>query len=146
MAVEIAKQIPPTLTIVISSVPLSDHLPSYFNMANRLKLVNLVPRFLFKIAATIHLLTPQSAANKKLMKKIIWSGDDRFTRWAMKAVLEWKNSTLPHPFYHIHGTLDRVFPIKRTNPTPGGPPAEPKMDSPCIVSVRPSPKRQQLTC
>jgi pimeloyl-ACP methyl ester carboxylesterase len=118
MAVEIAKQFPPLCTILISSVPLSAHLPKYFKLAHRLQLNKLVPASLLKTASTIkHSLTMRSPANRKLMREVIRSGDDRFITWAMNAVLEWDNATIPQPFYHIHGTRDEVFPISLTKPT-----------------------------
>ena len=118
MAVEIAKKSPPVGTILISSIPVSAHLPPYFKLAHRLQLSKLIPASLLKMATTVkHSLTMKSPANRKLMREIIESGDDRFIKWAVDAVLEWENTTIPHPFYHIHGTRDEVFPINLTRPT-----------------------------
>ena len=118
MAVEIAKRFPPICTILISSIPLTAHLPKYYKLAHRLKLNRLVSASLLKTATSIkHSLTMKSPANRKLMREVIRSGDDRFIRWAVTAVLEWENTTIPQPFYHIHGTRDEVFPISLTNPT-----------------------------
>lgn len=118
MAVEIAKRYPPVCTIIISSVPVTAHLPKYYQLAYRLGLGKLVPASLLKMAATVkHSLTMRSPLNRKLMRDIIRSGDDHFIRWALNAVLEWENTTIPHPFFHIHGTRDEVFPINLTKPT-----------------------------
>jgi pimeloyl-ACP methyl ester carboxylesterase len=118
MAVEIAKKIPPVCTVLISSVPVTAHLPRYYKLAHRLHLSKWVPASLLKAATTIkHSLTMRSSANRKLMRDVIRSGDDRFIEWALNAVLEWENTTIPHPFYHIHGTRDEVFPISLTHPT-----------------------------
>jgi pimeloyl-ACP methyl ester carboxylesterase len=51
------------------------------------------------------------------MMDIIRSGDDHFIRWALTAVLEWENSQVPQPFFHIHGSRDEVFPIGLTKHT-----------------------------
>jgi pimeloyl-ACP methyl ester carboxylesterase len=118
MAVEIAKRIQPTCTIIISSIPINNHLPKYFKFAGRLGMGKFVPASFLKVASSIkHGLTMRSASNRKLMFDIIKAGDDRFIRWAVNAVLEWENSEVPQPFFHIHGTRDEIFPISLTTPT-----------------------------
>ena len=118
MAVEIAKRIPPVCTILISSVPLSAQLPPLYKMSGALKLGKLIPAALLKIAATVkHSLTMPGAENRRLMRRVIRDGDNYFIRWALTAVLEWRNDILPHPLYHVHGTRDEVFPYRRVRPT-----------------------------
>lgn len=118
MAVEIAKRTPPVCTILISSVPLSAQLPPLYKIAGSLKLNRLVPASIGKIAAIIkHSLTLPGAENRRLMRQVIRDGDNGFIRWALTAVLEWRNGTIPSPFFHLHGTRDEVFPIRRTHPT-----------------------------
>ncbi len=118
MAVEIAKRVTPVCTIIISSIPVTTHLPGYFRFAGKLGMGKLIPASLLKIASSAkHALTMPTAANKKLMFDIIRAGDDRFIRWALNAVLEWENKEVPQPLYHIHGTRDEIFPISLTSPT-----------------------------
>ncbi len=118
MSVEMAKHIRPLCTILISSVPVSAHLPRFYRMAGQLGLGKWVPASLLKAATTVkHGLMMRSAANRQLMLDVIRSGDDRFIRWALTAVLEWENSEIPQSLYHIHGTRDEVFPIGLTKPT-----------------------------
>jgi pimeloyl-ACP methyl ester carboxylesterase len=118
MSVEIAKRLSPICTILISSVPVAAHLPAYYRLAHRLQLDKWVPTSLLKTATAVkHTLTMRSPADRKLMRDVIRSGDDQFIRWALHAVLEWDNATIPHPLYHIHGTRDEIFPISGTKPT-----------------------------
>ncbi|WP_431214494.1 alpha/beta fold hydrolase [Puia sp. P3] len=118
MAVEIAKRIRPVCTIIISSIPVTDHLPGYFRLAGRLGMGKLIsPSFLKAASSAKHALTMRPASNRQLMFDIIRDGDDRFIRWAINAVLEWDNREIPQPFYHIHGTRDEIFPIGLTSPT-----------------------------
>jgi pimeloyl-ACP methyl ester carboxylesterase len=118
LAVEIAKRYPPVSTIIISSIPVTAHLPKYYQLAHRLGLGKLVPASFLKMASAIkHSLTMRSPHNRKLMRDIIRSGDDHFIHWALNAVLEWDNSTIPQPLFHIHGTRDEIFPISLTKPT-----------------------------
>ncbi|HTR27881.1 MAG TPA: alpha/beta hydrolase [Puia sp.] len=118
MAVEIAKQFPPVCTILISSIPVSSNLPPYYRRAHRLQLQKLASPTLIKVLASLkHLLTMRSRDNYKLIRDVIWAGDDRFIAWAMDAVVDWQNDTVPQPLFHIHGTWDEVLPIRFTKPT-----------------------------
>lgn len=118
MAVEIAKCIPPFCTILISSVPASTHLRKLYKQAGRLRLGRLVPSTFLKLAVWIkHSLTIYPAANRRLMRQVIRAGDNHFIYWALNAVLDWENTRIPHPIYHLHGTRDEVFPISLTCPT-----------------------------
>lgn len=118
MAVEIAKRIPPLCTIIISSIPLSTHLPPYFRVAGQLGLGRIAPATLLKAATSVkHFLTMKTPSNRRLIQSVIWSGDDKFIHWALNAVLEWNNTEIPSPLYHVHGARDEVFPIGFTQPT-----------------------------
>ncbi len=118
MAVEIAKRVPPVCTILISSVPISDDLPKLYRVAGALQLHRLIPASLLKLATMVkHSLWMRNAAGRRLMRQVIRAGDNRFIRWALVAVLKWKNETIPQPYYHIHGSRDEIFPIRLTSPT-----------------------------
>lgn len=118
LSVEIAQKIAPVCTILISSVPSAAHLPKLYKLAGQLRLGRLVPATLLKLAALVkHSLFMYPEENRRLMRQVIRAGDDRFIRWALNAVLDWDNHTIPQPLYHIHGTRDEVFPIGLTTPT-----------------------------
>ncbi len=118
MAVEIAKRVPPVCTILISSVPISDQLPKLYRYAGALHLGKLIPASLLKFAAIIkHSIWMSTPAGRRLMRQVIRAGDNRFIRWALSAVLEWRNTTVPQPLFHIHGSRDEVFPMRLTKPT-----------------------------
>src|SRR6187402_2698680 len=124
MAVEIAKKIPPAATILISSVPLSAHFPIHFRIARRLKITSILPMSFFKRAALLkRSFTAERDEDKILLRQLIREGNDSFIKWAVNAVLRWKNEILPQPLWHIHGARDEVFPVWLTLPThriPGG--------------------------
>ena len=48
---------------------------------------------------------------------MIRDSDPVFIRWAVQAILEWENETIPQPIKHIHGTKDGILPIKNTSPS-----------------------------
>jgi len=118
MASEIANKLNPVVTILISSVPSSKHLPFYFKTAGALKLQNAVPIALVKSAAVVkRFFTAETDDDKKMIRQIIRESDNDFIRWAMGAILKWQRETVPSSYIHIHGTRDEVLPIRFTRPT-----------------------------
>lgn len=118
LVTEIAKQTQPVKTILISSIPLSAHLPGYFRVAASLRLHKIVPIGLVKTAARLkRFITSEKSEDKKLLWEIINSSDPAFIRWSMQAVLSWKNEVLPPSLVQIHGTRDEILPAKYTKPT-----------------------------
>lgn len=118
IATEIARQFPPAMTILISSIPVSAELPFYFRMAARLRLHQLVPISLLKAAAAAkRFFTKERNEDKKLIVQAIRESDPNMIRWSMNAILNWKNDFIPQPVCHIHGTHDEVLPIRFTHPT-----------------------------
>jgi len=118
MASEIAATLNPVLTVLISSVPSSTHLPFYFKAAGALKLQKVVPISVVKSAAVVkRFFTAEKDEDKKMIKQIIRDSDNSFIRWAMDAILNWENETMPSSYIHIHGTRDEVLPVRFTKPT-----------------------------
>jgi len=118
MASEIAGRLNPVLTVLISSVPSSAHLPFYFKAAGTLKLQKVIPISVVKSAAMIkRFFTAETDEDKKMIRQIIKDSDNSFIRWAMDAILNWENETMPSSYIHIHGTRDEVLPVRFTKPT-----------------------------
>lgn len=128
LATEIAKRNQPQHIILISSIPLSAQLPGYFRIAAALRLHRIVPVGLVKFAATSkRLFTNEKNEDKKLIRELIRNTDPFFLRWAMGAILQWKNEQVPFAtdhlkdnpasFTHIHGTSDAILPSRYTRPT-----------------------------
>ena len=115
---EIAKRCHPVHTVLISSIPLSTHLPSYFRAASALRLHKVVPVGLIKMMAkTKRLISAEKNDDKKLLWQIIDETDPHFIRWAFEAILQWNNTDKPSPLSHIHGARDEVLPARYTTPT-----------------------------
>lgn len=118
LAIEIAKQYKPAKTVLISSVPLSAHLPGYFRMMAKLRLHKFVPVSLLKSGAIAkRFFTNESSEDKKLIVQIIRESDPLMIRWSMEAILSWKNDWMPEQVCHIHGTRDEILPVRYTRPT-----------------------------
>src|SRR5688572_23680654 len=86
MASEIANHLKPQHTILISSIPVSSHLPVYFKMFGKLKLHRLLPVSFLKRASKIkRLFTNETGEDKKMIRQMILETDDGFIKWSMHA-------------------------------------------------------------
>jgi hypothetical protein len=47
---------------------------------------------------------------KKLLDQFMHNSDEAFLRWAIDAILTWKNKRRPANCMRIHGDCDRVLP------------------------------------
>jgi len=56
-----------------------------------------------------------SAKNTELLKEIVNDADPYFVKWAVEKLLTWKNSESVGRVIKIHGTADRLIPIKNIN-------------------------------
>lgn len=114
----------PVATILISSVAVHSDLPRYFKLAHILALHKIVPiRFLKAASYLKRFVFRGQAADDVLLNQVIKESDPAFIRWAMSAVLEWRNVQFPSRIFHLHGTHDRILPLKRrpfTQVVPGG--------------------------
>ncbi|MEO6667949.1 MAG: alpha/beta hydrolase [Ferruginibacter sp.] len=112
------KKDPPAVTILLSSVPVNMGLPPHFRLARLLRLYKFVPVNLLKSLSFLkRYFAAEQTENKKILNQVIKDSDPAFIRWAMQAVLEWKNETTPQSLFHIHGTKDRILPIGYCKPT-----------------------------
>lgn len=118
LATEIAFSLKPVCVILISSIPTVQHLPNYFRLAAVLRLHKIIPIGLIRQASILkRLFTIETATDKKHLRAMIRKSDVQFIRWAMHAVLTWKNTAVPENLVHIHGTRDEVLPMRFTKPT-----------------------------
>lgn len=51
-----------------------------------------------------------------MLNKIVEETDSKFLKWAIGIILPWNNQTRPKNLYQIHGTNDKIFPIKKVEP------------------------------
>jgi hypothetical protein len=52
-----------------------------------------------------------------MLKALIRKSRPQFVRWALHAILTWRNTEIPKSLVHIHGTKDKILPIRFTKPT-----------------------------
>jgi len=118
IAIEIAKKFPPAFTLLISSIPSSEHLPKYYRVAGSFKLQQFIPISLIRRVAVLkRLFTTETSEDKEMLKDMIRKSDPYFIRWAMNAVLSWENRNIPENLFQIHGGRDAILPGRYTAPT-----------------------------
>ena len=114
LAIEIAKLIDCQQIIIISSAKNKSEIPFYYRLIGRFKLHKLIPIKLFKWAnpLTYWFFGMHTKSEKELLKSILNDTNKTFLKWAINAIVNWKNKEIINNLVHIHGDLDRVLPIK----------------------------------
>ena len=110
VAIEISRILNPNFTILISSITKPNELPHWKKLGN-LGLLNLIPNKLMKPPQLIFNFL-FSADNRILLKEIVDDTKPQFIRWALNAIIKWKSEYIPPNLLRIHGTNDRLIPLK----------------------------------
>jgi pimeloyl-ACP methyl ester carboxylesterase len=120
ISVEIAKQVTLDKVILISSIKADKEAPWYFKLFRNLPVYKVIPGNLmthvgFLIKPIFGKMAPDDLA---LFKSMLHNSSPVFLKWAMRAVLYWKNAVEISNLYHIIGDKDLVFPHTNIkNPT-----------------------------
>ncbi|MDB5209432.1 MAG: hypothetical protein JWQ30_259 [Sediminibacterium sp.] len=114
VSVEIAKQIPVKKLILISSAKGENELPPFFRMGRIVPLHRLVPAHISKTAASVffRLVGHRSKEQQDTLITMFNDSPKGFVRWAMNAVVHWKNKERPGNLVHIHGNTDWLLPYR----------------------------------
>jgi pimeloyl-ACP methyl ester carboxylesterase len=121
MAIEIAKKLPGAIVILVSSVRDHSQLPLWIKWGGRLYPRWLNPRMrrppAFSRFLENHFMGVESDDDGRLVKEFQNMVDRPFLFWAVHAIARWRNCWIPPVYYHIHGGADKMFPIKKVQPT-----------------------------
>ncbi|WP_179414106.1 alpha/beta hydrolase [Mucilaginibacter sp. E4BP6] len=114
LTIEIAKKVNIKKAILISSIKTIKEAPGYFSIFKALPIYKLLPLMLLNKPG--FLIKPMFGHLKDsdawLFNDMLSKGSPKFMKWAMGAVLNWSNITIPPNVHHIHGDKDCVFPVK----------------------------------
>lgn len=115
MCIEIAKLIQVKTIILISSIKTSDEMPFWMKVSGRMYLNRIFPMRSFKLIEPLenYNLGVETAEEKRMVHNYRRTIDKNYSEWAIHCILNWKNKTLPSNIIHIHGDLDRIFPLKK---------------------------------
>ena len=118
LATEIAKKHPHTAVILVSSCKTYKEIPAYLRFWKYIPLYKLHSNRLKKFSGLVpsKVLGVTGTEQKKIQRQILNDSDPSFTRWAIGAILHWKNMIVPPNITHIHGTADSLLPYKYVRP------------------------------
>ena len=118
IAVEMAKQIPVKKVILISSIKANNEAPRYFSFFRNLPVYKIIPgKWFTSLGFMIKpLFGHMNAEDAWLFSDMLKNSSPTFVKWAMGAVLHWKNDIIPPNLFHITGDKDLLvlgnrFPI-----------------------------------
>ncbi|TSD66689.1 alpha/beta hydrolase [Inquilinus sp. KBS0705] len=119
LTVEIAKQVTLEKAILISSIKTDNEAPFYFRVFRKAPIYKFTPKGLFaRLGFMIKpLFGKMEPDDQALFKDMLEKSSPVFIKWAMGAVLAWRNAVLIPNLYHIVGDKDLVFPIENIKNT-----------------------------
>lgn len=111
VAQEFEKIRKPQSLYLVSTISDASELPAIFRLGGKLKLHKMIPITLLKRANwfTYYFFGAKEKEDKVLLKEIVNDTDASFLRWAMHAILTWKNTNHSKGI-RIHGENDKVLP------------------------------------
>lgn len=119
VAVEIAKIMNVEKLILISSAKTKNELSMSSRISGKLKLMKLIPEKAFKESNIItnSLFGAKTEEEKRFLYEILADTNQDFLQWALLEMARWNNTIKPKHFFHIHGTKDRIIPIRNVEAT-----------------------------
>lgn len=124
LATEMARADQQIKAVIIASNKSASEFPPYLRMGKYLPLYKWVPgSWIRKTAMLAWLFGPKGKEQERLLKEIIRDLDPQFLKWAIGAILGWKEKEVPSNVIHIHGSADRLLLrrfVKADVEVPGG--------------------------
>jgi pimeloyl-ACP methyl ester carboxylesterase len=126
LATEMAKADKNVSAIIIGSNKTADEFPRYLRIGKYIPVYKWVPVSLSKRVVLLFksVLGRKNPEQTKIVVQIIRDTDPDFSKWAIEAILHWKNKEVPPNLTHIHGTRDKLLPyrlVKAHHTVDGGP-------------------------
>jgi len=112
LAVEMAKADNLMKAIIIASNKSADEFPGYLRLAKYFPVYKWLPGKLLKTRKMTWILGAKGDEQKKLLRDILTDSNPAFLKWAIAAILNWKEKTIPANVLHIHGTADKLLPCR----------------------------------
>ena len=114
IAIEVSKHIKTEKIILLASAKTKLEIPFYYKLAGKLQLHKLIPARIFKSANFLSywFFGINNKSEKLLLKNILEDTDASFLKWALNEIVNWENIKVEGNLIHIHGSSDRILPIK----------------------------------
>jgi len=111
VAVELSNLCNPKKLILISSVKHEKQLSKLYLLIGKTGILNWIPHQMVK-PPKFMLGFLFGTQNKKLIKEIMDDTKPEFIRWALSQIVNWKSQSNSLQPIRIHGTSDRLIPLK----------------------------------
>ncbi len=112
LAVEMSKFLNPEKLILVSSAKSYKELPVIVGLSRRVGVHHVISPWLIKIIPFAGKIFGVSKKDKRFFDKMIDETPDGHLKKTIRSVLYWKNTVIPCEVIHIHGSRDKVIPIK----------------------------------
>jgi pimeloyl-ACP methyl ester carboxylesterase len=114
IAIEVAKLIETEKIIIISSAKTKSEIPFYYKLVGLSKLNKIIDANLFSKMSGVNywMFGVENENDKKLLNDIIQDTNPEFLNWATDKIINWKNQLDHGNLKHIHGTSDKILPIR----------------------------------
>ena len=118
LTAEMASQDPTVIGILISSCKSKNEIPFYLKAGKFIRLYKWLPAKFIQGNSTVAmwLFGIKGQKHKEIFRSMAAAADTDFNRWAISAILHWSIQTVPSKVIHIHGTADRILPLKFAKP------------------------------
>ena len=115
IGIEIARQMMVRKLIIVSSIKSVAELPGWMQVSGKLKLNKFLPIRSYKFMEKLDngRLGVSNTEEREMVRSYRRSADFVYLEWAIDRILNWKNTWVPPNLVHIHGSGDKIFPIKR---------------------------------
>lgn len=112
-AQELTRFVNPEKLIILSSVKSPSEMPRLYQSTSAMRLHQIIPESIFKWV-TVHSgsVIGIKDGNVDSYKEMLAGVEDRFYKWALGEIGQWKGVPNEIPFLHVHGDNDKVFPSK----------------------------------
>jgi len=119
LAIEIARQRSVGTIILISAPKTFYEIPMWMRLVGRLYLHRIFPVKTNRLTekADDRRMGIRTPEEKQIVEEYRKSANRVQVEWAIDQVLRWKNTWVPANLFHIHGSEDRMFPVKNITPT-----------------------------
>jgi pimeloyl-ACP methyl ester carboxylesterase len=113
VACEMAKADPLMKVIIIASNKSANEFPFYLRLGKYFPVYRWLPDKLIKSGRSLNwMLGVKDKAQRKLLSDIVADIDPAFLKWAIDAILRWREKNAPVNVTHIHGTADKLLPFR----------------------------------
>ena len=113
LAVEMSKFLHPDKLILVSSAKSYRELPAIVSLSRRVGVHYLISPWLIKIIPFAGKIFGVSKKDKGFFDKMIAETPKGHLKKTIRSILYWKNTVFTSEVIHIHGSQDKVIPIKK---------------------------------